>query len=347
MTGENGSTPRNIVYIDPPSDDYLQNRLFDVDNARLNRDGTLLPFVRVRDALMADGTAVFTADRLMESPANAISHYWSFGIMRAPHELPGRQNVRWRGFILAEPPLVRPDLYAALPELTRNFETVYVHNTTGDGYSLDGVDCGRLRKFFWPQPYNRIDPRAGRHESRTDRIVAISGNHRPGKRMAEHYSTRIKFVSALAELGVMDLYGRGWDRWWGRHSMWWPYWTNYRSLQKAYRGACADKIDVLSKHEFSLCFENMSMDGYITEKIFDCFYAGTIPIYIGPDDATDYLPGDAYIDARMFESPGDIARYCRTLPQAQRQRMREAARSFVEGPDFDAYYNSLETILRT
>jgi hypothetical protein len=346
MSAEQQGVARNVAYIDPPTEDYLEDRLFDLGNARLNRDGTLLPFVRARNSLQAAGVPVFTADRLPDRDDGAVSHYWSFGTMRNWGTLAARDDVRLRGFILSEPPLIRPDLYAALPELTRMFEEVYVHNTEGDGYSLARVDQSRLRKFYWPQPYDRIDPRADRAGSRSDRIVAISGNHRPRNRIAEHYSTRILFVAALADMDAVNLYGRGWDRWWGRHSMWLPYWKHFLALQRVYRGGCADKIEVLLQHNFSLCFENMSMDGYITEKIFDCFYAGTIPIYIGPHNAAEYLPRDAYISAQEFATPADVARFCQALTPNERSRMRDAARAFVEGPEFRRYHDSLTTILR-
>lgn len=41
------------------------------------------------------------------------------------------------------------------------------------------------------------------------------------------------------------------------------------------------KIDYFSKHKFSLCFENSSHPGYVTEKILHGFYGNTIPIYWG------------------------------------------------------------------
>jgi len=43
-----------------------------------------------------------------------------------------------------------------------------------------------------------------------------------------------------------------------------------------------NKLEVLSKYKFCICFENAyDIDGYVTEKIWDCLQAGTIPIYIG------------------------------------------------------------------
>jgi hypothetical protein len=48
------------------------------------------------------------------------------------------------------------------------------------------------------------------------------------------------------------------------------------------------------------------MDGYITEKIFDCLYAGTIPLYLGAPDILKYVPADVFVDCRKYSSWTDM-----------------------------------------
>lgn len=45
-----------------------------------------------------------------------------------------------------------------------------------------------------------------------------------------------------------------------------------------------NKYEFQKKHKFSICFENSSHPGYITEKLVQGFAAGTIPIYWGARD---------------------------------------------------------------
>lgn len=45
-----------------------------------------------------------------------------------------------------------------------------------------------------------------------------------------------------------------------------------------------DKIEWQSNYKFSLCFENSSTSGYLTEKLIQAFAAKTIPIYWGDPD---------------------------------------------------------------
>ena len=40
-----------------------------------------------------------------------------------------------------------------------------------------------------------------------------------------------------------------------------------------------DKIEWLKSYKFNICFENSSYPGYLTEKLFDAFMGGCVPIY--------------------------------------------------------------------
>jgi hypothetical protein len=54
-------------------------------------------------------------------------------------------------------------------------------------------------------------------------------------------------------------------------------------------------LEVLNKYKFITCFENSSSNGYITEKIFNCFFAKTIPIYYGAPDIENFINKDSFI----------------------------------------------------
>ena len=51
---------------------------------------------------------------------------------------------------------------------------------------------------------------------------------------------------------------------------------------ECYGGLVDDKVNTYHQYRFAVCFENVyDIPGYITEKIFDSFRAGTVPIYLG------------------------------------------------------------------
>lgn len=90
----------------------------------------------------------------------------------------------------------------------------------------------------------------------------------------------------------------------------------------SYRGEVKNKSEALLRSKFSYCYENTrGPANYITEKIFDSFLSGCVPVYWGPDNVLDYIPAECFIDRRAFKdtaavhefllsvSPGDYARY--------------------------------------
>lgn len=56
-------------------------------------------------------------------------------------------------------------------------------------------------------------------------------------------------------------------------------------------GTAYDKLKLLAQYKFSLCYENSSYPGYVTEKLLHAKVAGTIPIYWGSRTvALDFNP---------------------------------------------------------
>lgn len=108
-----------------------------------------------------------------------------------------------------------------------------------------------------------------------------------------------------------------------------------------YRGACESKYEILSRYYFSLCFENMAMKGYVTEKIFDCLYAGTIPLYWGAKDISNLIPSDVYVDCRHFGSWEEMSEKIMSLPHNKLVSIRDAGREFIQSDAGLKYYNSL------
>lgn len=339
------SFTKRTVFIDPSYPVYYEDRLFDIADPVLNRDATLAPFYRLHSTLNEQNIEVHTADYLLDGKIKGmVNDYYSLGLLNNYPKLTGRQDVRLRAFLIMEPPVVASRLYRALPELTRHFEQVYLHNTVGDGYSLNGVNQSRLHKLYWPQPAREVIEPWWSNIDRLKRIVVINGNHIPRSFRGQLYGKRIEAMAHLAKVGVVDLYGRGWDKWWSRRSMWPPYWWNYRILMSIYRGTCESKYEVLSRYRFSLCFENMAMNGYVTEKLFDCLYAGTIPLYLGAKDIGSIIPSGVYVDCRHFGSWEEMSDKVMSMSDSEIVAMREAGRAFIQSEDGLKYYNSLLSI---
>jgi hypothetical protein len=96
-----------------------------------------------------------------------------------------------------------------------------------------------------------------------------------------------------------------------------------------------DKRKLLARYRFALVYENARFPGYISEKLFDCFYARCIPVYSGAPDIAQYVPPSTFIDVRQFPSFPELERFLRHITEADAQRYIEAAHSFLISPAFE------------
>ena len=99
----------------------------------------------------------------------------------------------------------------------------------------------------------------------------------------------------------------------------------------SYRGKVERKIDVLRRTRFSICYENMrDMPGYITEKLFDCFFAGCIPVYWGANNIAEHVPPDCFIDRRQFADMSAVYAYLKSMDQQTYKGYQQRIAAFLE-----------------
>jgi hypothetical protein len=109
------------------------------------------------------------------------------------------------------------------------------------------------------------------------------------------------------------------------------------------------KSTILKQYKFSICYENArDIPGYITEKIFDCFFSGCVPVYWGAPNITDYIPEGTFIDRRKFHSYPALFEYLNSMSPAEYREYLQSIESFIHGPDIYPFSaeNFADTILR-
>jgi hypothetical protein len=72
------------------------------------------------------------------------------------------------------------------------------------------------------------------------------------------------------------------------------------------------KIEGLKDYRFSIVIENSIESDYFTEKLLDCFLSGTIPIYVGHRNISEYFDCDGVIH---FEGDEDLPEILDTLSE--------------------------------
>lgn len=120
------------------------------------------------------------------------------------------------------------------------------------------------------------------------------------------------------------------------------------ALYPSYKGKVKSIRDTLKKYKFVICFENSGFPGWITERIFDCFLSGCVPVYLGDTNITDRLPKETFIDMREYSSYAEIYSYMRSLTVEEYLRYIEEIKRFISSEKnypFTAEYFA-ETLLR-
>tara|TARA_B100000900_G_scaffold383404_1_gene371304 strand:- start:6049 stop:7059 length:1011 start_codon:yes stop_codon:yes gene_type:complete len=129
----------------------------------------------------------------------------------------------------------------------------------------------------------------------------------------ELYTKRLDLIKWFEKnyLSFFDLYGIDWDKYkfgfsfFGR--IFNKIFDDKHNTFVSYKGNVMSKRNTLSKYKFSICFENcFGFNGYITEKIFDIFFAGCVPIYLGAKNIKTHIPSNCFIDYTNFKSLDEL-----------------------------------------
>lgn len=137
---------------------------------------------------------------------------------------------------------------------------------------------------------------------------------------------RLEIIEQMLKRGQLHLYGSDWDKLYRIPPVMRKRIAPLISDIKV--SPVSDKKLCLSFYKFNICFENFSAPSYITEKIFDAMIARTVPVYLGSQNISNYLPSGAFIDASKFESMSALADYLETVSE------RDAKDIICAGQDF-------------
>lgn len=278
------------------------NRLFEQRNAAIG-DDLLLPFQVLKEQAAKRGIAAGTRSAIPLEQADAIVFIDLPDITR-PHVQRMLNSGKPLYLIVFESPLIRP--VKKDDQLISRFKKIFTY----DDAMVDGCRFVKINYSFDTSQKREIDL-----SKKLKLSVMIAGNKRVNHPQ-ELYSDRIETIKWFEKNHPddFDLYGVGWDE---RHfgdrlplrvlNHFHPIRRLMARNYAAYRGPVERKREVLESYKFSICYENiMNVPGYITEKIFDCFFAGCLPVYLGADNISDHIPANCFIDRRKFKSHSEL-----------------------------------------
>jgi hypothetical protein len=181
-------------------------------------------------------------------------------------------------------------------------------------------------------------------------IVAVSmnrwsympqSNYRLRRKVYKYFETNLK--------QDFDLFGLNWNQPCIFYEKWLGY-PIFNSWQGIIKSGWNEKIKVISKYKFAICFENNAQEpGYISEKILHCLCARCIPIYFGSKGIENKIPTDAYIDWRNFKDLDSLKQFILNISEEQYNQYINSINNFMQSDEISFFYdkNVFNTILKT
>lgn len=301
---------------------YGKNRIFDIHDRVSNRDDCLYLFHALQQTFREHDIDLATQDIHGVDAADLVLYN------EMPAQLPGGADVHKSSLILFESELIRPDNWDLLKH--RHFSRIFTWNDTF-------VDNS---KYFKVNFSNLFPAVIKKDLSRKVKLCTLIAGRKRVNHPLELYSKRVEAIQWFERNHPddFDLYGMGWDgyklistKWSRKLDKKIPFLTKYLPPRfPSYRGSVASKRPVLEQYRFSICYENArDIPGYITEKIFDCFFAGCVPVYWGANNVTDHIPQDCFIDKKGFAGYADLYRFMKDMDDRQYLRYQDAIETFI------------------
>jgi hypothetical protein len=355
-----GEVTQTTFVFDVDIPPFLANRVFDKDHARQYPGAEALATLgaSMRDA----GLETVTADVYLSGPnAGRPAVCLSNEITSFTDDLLSFDSVVPVACMSLESPIVAIDFYKRIQEVSERFHHVFLwsgmRHRAGGGATFHEISwpypCFQTaamssswsqrgflvlinsnKRIFVPQP-RLLRPRHPRQTARSAaaawRLIRLRRSE-PWLAI-ELYEDRLDAIRHFSRSVDFDLYGRGWSDTSTLSG------AEASAVARSYRGEVPvfEKVSTLSGYRFALCFENTAFPGYVTEKIFDCFAAGCIPIYLGAPDIKGLVPPGAFIDAREFRDFAGLESFIRTLKPEIASEYIAAAADFMRSKRADRF----------
>ncbi len=208
---------------------------------------------------------------------------------------------------LWEPPTVTPFCYEK--KFLENFGRVYTWDD-----SL--VDDKKFFKFYYPELKEPLEKLPSFQERKLCTFISARLQSSYARELYSERERAIQFFERYPE--DFEFYGRNWAK------------RNYQT----YKGAPENKLEVLKNYRFCLCYENTKdIEGYVTEKIFDCFSTLSVPVYYGASNVEKYIPKKCFIDKRDFSSYEELYHYLKSMSEKEYLSYQEAIKKFLQSKE--------------
>jgi len=272
---------------------YQMNKIFDLSDTIINRDNCMYPFYLLKETFKEYGYDLSTQD------INTIDESDRVIYNEMPTILPKDKDINKSYLLIFESELIRKDNWDFNKH--KYFNKIFT-------WKDDIVDNKKYFKLNFSQ---EIPKSINKDLLKKEKLCTLIAGNKKVNHPLELYSKRVEGIRWFEKnyLSDFDFYGIGWDNYTheNRYIRFLLHTTKISALFKpnflSYKGKVDSKQEILQRYKFAICYENArDIPGYITEKIFDCFFAGCIPIYWGASNVLEHIPKECFIDKRDFKT---------------------------------------------
>ena len=255
--------------------------------------------------------------------------------------------------------IVKDAINSSKPKYLFNLEcpTIYPQTWNKDIYhKFDKIftwhdDLIDNKKFFKINtPSYSKDRTLNLPNNKKEKLCVIIGSNKKNDHINDLYHKRLDIIKWYEKnaLNDLDFFGYGWSNY---------LFTGNRIIRslnkiniltkllskkyKNYRGVYnGNKVNLLRNYKFSYCIENAKgYRGYITEKIFHCFFSMTVPIYLGCPNISEHVPKSCYIDIRDFKNLDDIHSYIKNMTDIKYNKYLSSIKEFLKSEKYKYFSN--------
>ncbi|MGL4474126.1 MAG: glycosyltransferase family 10 domain-containing protein, partial [Shewanella sp.] len=290
---------------------YFNNIIFDLTNKVINRDNYAYSHYLLKHDADKVGVNVATSDiNLIDDCDVVISH----DVLEGDVLSSAAKAIKY--LILFESEVISPLNWDKSKH--DQFDKIF----TWHDELVDNIKYFKIN-FSHKFPKDQIIYNSNHILFSEKKLCALISGNKKVKHQLELYTERVKVIRWFEKNTVneFDLFGSGWDKY-TSSNRYVNYLINRISILSryfvpkfnSYKGLVDSKLETLKGYKFAICYENArEIPGYITEKIFDCFFAGCVPVYFGAPNITEHIPKNCFIDRRNFSSDTELYFYMKNI----------------------------------
>jgi len=298
------------------------------------RDKCTYHWVKLKEALHESNYNLSTIDAYSSSDKIDFYIFVGFSKKHLKFYIKNRLKPCDCVLIIREPKIIQPLPWKYLRILKHGFSKILT-------WDLSFVKSNK-NAVFLPIFFFSTDQILNQTNEKNKFATLIVGKKSSSEK-SELYSFRKKIINYYYKNNLipeLDLYGFGW----GNKG-------EDIDVLSLYKGTVPNKNEILQNYYFSYCIENSTQPYYLSEKIFDSFLAGTIPIYKGDPLIHEQIPSNSFVNIDDFKTISDLHNYLKRLTKSELECYINNGKNFLLSREaqvflYNYFINTIKSVIK-